>query len=281
MYNEHFFQNASLSSYTSYRIGGKVKRLAVCYDLDSVRRAVELADEYVVLGKGTKVLASDDGYDGTVILMRQSGIRICADSVYADAGVSLSVLSKLFAGRGFKGLEWAIGIPASVGGALVMNAGAFGGQISDIVEYVYVLRKGKIVRLNNAECGFYYRGSSVRLGGDVVLGAGFSVKKTNEDLTALTAEYTARRNAAQPKGFSCGSVFKGAERAAGWYIEQCGLKGADCGDAQISPKHANFIINRGFARARDVYTLIRAAKAEVYSKFGVKLCEEVVYIGGF
>jgi UDP-N-acetylmuramate dehydrogenase len=168
-----------------------------------------------------------------------------------------------------------------VGGGIKMNAGAFGGEMSRQIVYVDVLREGRKLRLPMEECGFHYRGSGF-FPSDVILGGLFrSEKESQTEIAKKRAEYSEKRNASQPRGFCCGSVFKAADKPAWEYIKGCGLSGKAVGDAEISTKHANFIMNRGFASAKDVLTLIKTAKAEVYAKYRVKLKEEIIFAGDF
>jgi len=270
-------ESVSLSGFCTYHTGGKAKALKIVYDLPSLQKC--LNGEYTVIGCGSKLLVSDDGYDGTVIVMRISGIEATARGVYAYAGTPLPVLAPFCERMGKSGLEWACGIPGSVGGAVKLNAGAYGKSMSDVIDYVDVLVGDKVVSIYNRDLDFGYRTSSIPY---VVVGASFVCGCDEIDqIAARRLQYTALRRERQPTGYSCGSVFVGADRPAGWYIEQAGLKGLRQGGAVISDKHANFIINEGFASSRDINTLIRTVKAEVKAKFGVSLREEVVYLGDF
>lgn len=274
--NVSSLKNISLADFCTYHTGGRVKELKIVYDVDGLIE--ETQSEYAVIGCGSKLLISDRGYDGKVILMRLSGMRLTENGVYAYSGVPIPALSRYCESNMLKGLEWASGIPGSVGGAVKLNAGAFGKSISDVLNYVDILRNGKIERVKREDIVFGYRTSDIS---GVIVGAEFKGEKTDEDLSALRKKYFSMRREAQPRGFSCGSVFKNADKPAGWYIEQAGLKGLTQGGAVISEKHGNFIINTGFASSHDIFTLIRAAKAEVKSKFNVTLTEEVIYLGEF
>lgn len=271
------FSNVPLSNFCTYHTGGKVRTLKIVYDVDGLLEAA--TGDYAVIGCGSKLLISDNGYDGTIILMRISGLKLTEGGIYAYAGVPLPALSRFCEHNSLGGLEWASGIPGSVGGGIKLNAGAFGGKMSDVISYVDVLMDGKIVPIRCDELGFGYRTSNIPY---VIVGAEFKcIAADREVLAERRKQCFLARRAAQPRGFSCGSVFKNADKPAGWYIEQAGLKGLSQGGAIISEKHANFIINTGFATSKDVFTLIRAAKAEVKSKFNVSLKEEVIYLGEF
>lgn len=269
--------NVPLANFCTYHTGGKVRDMKIIYDIEGLLE--NAIGNYTIIGCGSKLLVSDDGYDGTVILMRLSGLRLTECGVYAYAGVPLPALSRYCESNGKGGLEWACGIPGSVGGAIKLNAGAFGYCIADAVSYIDVLMDGEIKRIGRDEIEFGYRTSNIS---NVVVGAEFVCNDIKRDILAdRRKEYFSARRAKQPRGFSCGSVFKNADKPAGWYIEQAGLKGLAQGGAVISEKHANFIVNTGFASSKDIFTLIRTAKAEVKSKFGVFLREEVIYLGEF
>ena len=275
--NVSTLENVPLANFCTYHTGGKVKALKIVYDVRGLKETA--VGDYAVIGCGSKLLISDSGYDGTVILMRISGMKLTDGGVYAYAGVPLPALARYCEGNGMGGLEWACGIPGSVGGALKLNAGAFGKSMSDVITRVDVLVGGNIVSLEPHELGLGYRTSNFS---GVVVGAEFRCgREKRETLADRRKDYFLARRAAQPRGFSCGSVFRNADKPAGYYIEQAGLKGLTQGGAMISEKHANFIVNTGFATSRDVFTLIRTAKADVKSRFGVSLKEEVIYLGDF
>ncbi|MBR2967962.1 MAG: UDP-N-acetylmuramate dehydrogenase [Clostridia bacterium] len=269
--------NVSLANFCTYHIGGKARSLKIVYD--SAALVDVLTEDSVVVGCGSKLLISDSGYDGTIVLVRFSGVKISENGVYAYAGTPLPALSRFCSKHSLGGLEWACGIPGSVGGAVKLNAGAFGMSMDSVVERVDVLQKGKVASLKANELDYSYRHSGIE---GIVLGAQFKCQAVDaEQLELRCKSYVKLRRESQPRGFSCGSIFKNSDKPAGWYIEQAGLKGLKCGGAIISKEHANFIINLGDASSRDVYTLIRTAKAEVKSKFDVTLNEEVIYLGDF
>jgi UDP-N-acetylmuramate dehydrogenase len=198
-------------------------------------------------------------------------------------------VSKKAAAAGLSGLEFACGIPGLVGGAAVMNAGAFNSSVSDIIDYVEVLREKEVVRLNKSECGFSYRQSSFK-NNDIVSGVKFSLKTAKAaDIDLKLRRFREFRNQTQPVGHSAGSTFKAVADAdlpsvkipAAFYIDRAGLKGRRVGGAVVSEKHANFIINTGAASANDIRALIAEVKRTVYNEFGVRLEEEIRYLGDF
>ena len=268
----------SLSAYTTFGIGGRARRISVARSRSEL---IDLAPDALVLGRGSNVLVSDDGYDGDVVINRYDDIVFNGDLVVAGAGACLASVSAAAARCGLSGLEWAIGIPGSVGGAVRMNAGAFGGAISDRLLYADVLRDGAVVRLGRGELGFSYRRSAIA-DDDVVIAAAFLLDKISAAVTlARCGEYTERRRSKQPSGKSAGSVFKNPSGiSVGKVLDGAGLKGLRNGGAVISPVHANIIVNTGDATADDVCGLIRIMKGELEAR-GIEAKEEIIYVGGF
>ncbi|MDR0425800.1 MAG: UDP-N-acetylmuramate dehydrogenase [Clostridiales bacterium] len=268
-----------LSRYTTYRIGGP----AEVYEIREAAQAEALfTGGEIVLGGGSNVLAADAGTDRRVLINRLSGIVINGNRVYAGSGTFLPKLAAVCADAGFSGLEWAGGIPGTVGGAVCINAGAFGGAIADVLLYADVLEDGKQRRYGAADCRFSYRRSRFTDQNTYITGACFLLKHGDPDaIAALGRAYQARRRLTQPVGRSAGSVFKAADRPAGWYIDRAGLKGLSVGGAVISDKHANFILNTGGAAAGDVLALMRRIEETVFQKFHVMLEREIRLIGEF
>ncbi len=268
----------SLSAYTTFGIGGRARRISIARSRSEL---IDLAPDALVLGRGSNVLVSDDGYDGDAVINRYDDIVFNGDLVVAGSGACLASVSAAAARCGLSGLEWAIGIPGSVGGAVRMNAGAFGGAISDRLLYADVLRGGAVVRLGRGELGFSYRHSAIA-DDDVVIAAAFLLDKISAAVTlARCGEYTERRRSKQPSGKSAGSVFKNPSGiSVGKVLDGAGLKGLRNGGAVISPVHANIIVNTGDATADDVCWLIRIMKGELEAR-GIEAKEEIIYVGGF
>lgn len=268
----------SLSAYTTFGIGGRARRISIARSRSEL---IDLAPDALVLGRGSNVLVSDDGYDGDAVINRYDDIVFNGDLVVAGSGACLASVSAAAARCGLSGLEWAIGIPGSVGGAVRMNAGAFGGAISDRLLYADVLRGGSVVRLGRGELGFSYRHSAIA-DDDVVIAAAFLLDKISAAVTlARCGEYTERRRSKQPSGKSAGSVFKNPSGiSVGKVLDGAGLKGLRNGGAVISPVHANIIVNTGDATADDVCGLIRIMKGELEAR-GIEAKEEIIYVGGF
>ncbi len=281
-----------LSRYTSFRIGGPARLLFRAEGTEEMEKAISLAREegvpWIILGGGTNVLVADEGFPGLVVVNACGGIELEEKgeeaTLRAGSGVRLARIARLTAEKGWKGLEWAEGIPGTIGGAIVGNAGAFGGCMADVLESVEILREdGERVRLEPGELAFSYRDSAFksRLRGSVILAAEFNlVRGDAAELRKKVFRYRRERKAKQPREPSAGSVFKNPPgQYAARLIEEVGLKGCRIGDACFSPVHANFIVNLGQARASDVLRLMELAVERVYREFGLKLEPELEFIG--
>jgi len=297
--------NQPLARHSTLRIGGPADLLAVAGDADVLSRIVTMAWDYGVpcrvLGGGSNVLVSDAGVRGLVVLNRAQAVAFWSEpqaaGVRAESGASFSTLAQRCVTHGLAGLEWAVGIPGTVGGAVVGNAGAWGGDVASTLVRATVLEPGGIVAEWPIERFAYgYRTSALRqqapaagLGSvaagskqqAVVLEAQFGLQVAeHEALETQVADITVRRRASQPAGATCGSVFKNPPGDyAGRLIEAAGLKGRRNGGAQISPTHANFIVNFSNATAADVKALINLSQHAVQSQFGVALDLEIELIG--
>jgi UDP-N-acetylmuramate dehydrogenase len=288
-------RDVALSRLTTWRIGGPARFLSLPTsaadlraDLVEARRA-ELP--VFALGGGSNLLFPDAGYPGLLVRLPQSAGALHADgdrataAFVAGAGASLAALATQFSRAGWRGLEWAAGLPGTLGGAIVDNAGAYGGSMADVVESVRVMTEdGAIETRPAARLGFAHRASALK-GPEptraFLLSAQLRLTAADPDETmARLAEDLRRRAASLPSEPSCGCVFRNPPGAvAGRLIEQAGLAGRRVGDAQISPRHANFIVNLGRARARDVWELIGAAREAVRERTGLVLELEVQPVG--
>jgi UDP-N-acetylmuramate dehydrogenase len=281
-----------MSLHTSFHIGGPADLYAIATSAHELVELVSLARKhdipYFIIGRATNILVADKGIRGLVI--ENGGQEICFEDdvvLYAESGVLLENLARESARRGLGGLEWAVGIPGSAGGAIVGNAGAYGGYISDVARRVTVLATdGTAHELSAKEMGFAYRtsrfkGQMAKGEQEVILAAEFMLRlEPVQVLAEKMADYTRRRAESQPTEPSAGSIFKRTEQyPAGFLIEQAGLKGMRIGGAQISPKHANFFVNLGGARAADVKALIDLAREQVWKQFGQQLELEIELVG--
>jgi UDP-N-acetylmuramate dehydrogenase len=282
----------ALARYTSLRIGGPADLLAVAGSGEALRASVTAAwEEGVpcrVMGSGSNVLVSDSGLRGLVVLNRARAEKLAGAQAWAESGTSFSTLARRCVANGLGGLEWAVSIPGTVGGALVGNAGAWGGDVATTLVEATVLETDGQARSWPVERFEYgYRRSTLKGQGTagekqaIVLGARFALHHQDRaELEARVAEITARRKASQPAGATCGSVFKNPpDDYAGRLIEAAGLKGVRRGGAEISTLHANFIVNRGGATAADVGGLIALARQVVQERFGLWLELEIELFG--
>ena len=278
-------ENEPLAPYTTWRIGGPADLLIDPIDRDDLLLALRFTHAARLpcrfLGNGSNLLVRDEGVRGVVLRSRRALDRVEVDGrrIDAGAGASLPAVANLAAGRALAGLEFAAGIPGTVGGALVMNAGWHEHEIGAVIHEVELaLPDGAVETWSRERCAFGYRTSALRGGSGIVLRARFDLRA--DDPAAVRARleaYAASRRANQPTDLpSCGSVFLKPEGDfAGRLIEAAGLKGAREGAIEVSPKHANFFVNLGGGTARDALALIARVEREVESRFAVRLTREV------
>ncbi len=281
-------ENIFLAPYTTFKIGGNAKYFFTAKTREDVVQAIKVAQEcrlpFFILGSASNLLFPDDGFDGLIIKIEIGDYKLEADIINAEAGVMFSEIVNVAAKNSLSGLEWAIGIPGTVGGAIRGNAGAFNFSIGDRVEEVEVLEVAELSIKNYQlkDCKFSYRNSVFKASEDlIILSVKFRLKKGNkQEINSQMEKYRLHRIGRHPLKFpSAGSIFKNPPgMPAGVLIEKAGLKGKILGGAQISEKHCNFIINLGEAKARDVLALIELAKEKVKDKFNISLEEEVMIL---
>ena len=277
-----------MKKHTCFRVGGCARYYAEIDSLYTLNALITLARKYrvkyKVIGNGTNLLFSDLGYDGLVInTHRLNDVFVKRNEVRAMAGATLEKLIRFNLDHRLSGLEALSGIPATVGGAVVMNAGAFGHNISDYLTTVETLIDGKIKVYDKDGCKFKYRSSRFLGKKEVVVSASFAFPDGERDIiSAGIKTYSELRRTIQPHGRSCGSVFKNPKpESAGALIDRAGLKGCRVGGAVVSLKHGNFILTEQKVKAKDVYILIQQIKQKVKDAFGVDLVEEVECVGEF
>ena len=286
---ENVFTKEPMSRHTTFRAGGPADFFVTPEKEGQVRKTLSLLKEAQVpryiMGNGSNLLVSDAGYDGVVIHLfkNMSQIWVQGNFITAEAGALLVRVSNEACREGLAGLEFASGIPGTVGGALVMNAGAYGGEMKDVVCCVKVLAAdGWIREYTGEEMDFGYRRSRIAEGRDIVLEAEFRLRPgKTEEIRARMEELREQRVKKQPLEYaSAGSTFKRPEGYfAGKLIEDAGLRGFRIGDAQVSEKHCGFVINRGNATAAQIAEVIEEVKKRVYADSGVRLKTEVKYLG--
>lgn len=282
------FVSEPMSKHTTFKTGGNAdcfinvkneEELIFC-----INSAKSTNTPYFVCGKGSNLIVSDSGIDGAVIcLNNMSGIKIAGNTAVVSAGQSVQSFCLSLQKAGLSGLEFAYGIPGSLGGAVYMNAGAYGGEIKDcIVSARYLDTSGEIKEISKDDMRLSYRKSIFRENGGIILSVKFEFKEDDSaEILKKMNEYLSRRKEKQPLEFpSAGSVFKRpAGNFAGTLIEKSGLKGESIGGAKVSEKHAGFIVNTGGATSSDIKALIEKIRSKVLKDSGVKLETEVIFIG--
>lgn len=285
----HLVENESMAKHTTFKIGGNADMFISIKSVGELQSLVKLANEtktpFTVIGNGSNILCGDKGVRGLVIEVGTglNACSVCENTIYAQAGILLSKLSAIALAEELTGLEEVSGIPGTLGGAIFMNAGAYGGEIKTAVKNVtYVDNKGDIHTVSKNECNFGYRQSIFTDGDKYIVSAELELKNGDKDtIYERMADYTKRRREKQPLAYpSAGSTFKRPEGYfAGALIEQSGLKGYRSGGAMVSDLHAGFVINCGGASYSDVMNVIRHVQKTVYDKFGVELEPEVRILG--
>ena len=295
--------NVPLAKLTTFQIGGPAKYLIEVTETGKLTDLLNFlsgaGEQYFILGGGSNLLMPDNGYDGVVIKIAINKIDTQDNKVIVTAGTPLASVVNAASKNELTGMEWAIGIPGTVGGAVRGNAGAMGKETANCLKSVIVWQNGEVKEMTNEECGFHYRGSNFKDNGAVILAATFELKKGDKNEIMQTMQgYIKQRTGRYPHFPSAGSFFQNInienwpgdvsalpelfrERGkipVGWAVEQCNLKGYTVGGAKISDEHGNFVINFANATQEDVLKVVEEATTQVYNKFGVTLEPEVEII---
>ncbi|ANX00016.1 UDP-N-acetylenolpyruvoylglucosamine reductase [Thermoclostridium stercorarium subsp. thermolacticum DSM 2910] len=288
--DEQILLDVPMKEHTSMRVGGKAKMMLLPSGVEEIRDVIKYLNEnnvpYYVIGNGTNLIVHDTGYDGVIIKLSDnfSSTSVEEDIITAKSGAPLVLVSNLACDHSLSGLEFAAGIPGTVGGAVTMNAGAYDGEMKDVVLEVTCLDKdANLVHLCAEELQFGYRTSRIQTESLIVLEVKMRLSGGNRDeIRDKMRELNRRRREKQPLNFpSAGSIFKRPEGYyAGKLIEEAGLRGFQIGGARVSDKHCGFIINTGTATAADVIELIEFIKKRVFETSGVMLQQEVKILGG-
>ena len=284
---ERIMKNVPMSKHTTFRTGGNADIMICPQTKEELKNVVkfllEAGSDYYILGNGSNLLVSDSGIRKPIIYIGRefSDVDVFEDCVTARAGALLSSIARKAADNILTGFEFAAGIPGTLGGALIMNAGAYGGEMKDVVEAVnFIGPDGEEYVVSGNEMEFSYRKSALTDTNCIILGASLKLSKGNQkEIDDKMSELAAKRREKQPLEYpSAGSTFKRPEGYfAGALIESSGLKGKTIGGAQVSEKHAGFIINKGGATTSDILNLIKTVKETVYEKHGIMLETEVKY----
>ncbi|MCX6714915.1 MAG: UDP-N-acetylmuramate dehydrogenase [Candidatus Uhrbacteria bacterium] len=303
-------ENEPMSKYTNFRIGGPAKYFVEVRSIDELKQVLSIAQTNeiasVIIGGGSNMLVADQGFDGIMIRLLMREIFIDKNSVQVGAGVPMILLSRKVGEACLAGLEWAITLPGTVGGAVRGNAGCFGGETKDHLVEVFVLSNGEVVARSSAELAFGYRESAIKHSSDIVLSATFNLLPGDcNTIKQVMESNLAKRKASQPlDAGSAGCMFKNYEIAsdedlqriqskidlpsevvlarrisAGWIIDQLDLKGFQIGGAKVSDVHGNFLVNTGSATADEIVQLIAFIKTRARDTYGIILQEEVQYVG--
>ncbi len=290
---EKIFINEPMSKHTSFKIGGPADIFVKASEISQIENVLKVCREnsipLTVVGNGSNLLVRDKGIRGIVLKNCMNQYRIEKNDegaeVYVDAGVLNAVLAQALMKEGVTGFEFAAGIPGTVGGAIFMNAGAYGGEIKDIIEettFIDLEDGNKIKTISKQEQDFAYRHSIFENSKAIIIGAKFNLKNGNIDdiKEKMNANLLSRKDKQPIENPSAGSTFKrGDGFITAKIIDECGLKGFCVGDAKVSEKHAGFVVNTGNATAKDVICLIEKIKAEVYKKTGKQIETEIKIIG--
>ncbi|PIT87792.1 MAG: UDP-N-acetylenolpyruvoylglucosamine reductase [Candidatus Magasanikbacteria bacterium CG10_big_fil_rev_8_21_14_0_10_40_10] len=292
--------NESLAKHTTFKIGGPARYFVTVEKTDQLVGLLNFLSqnghEYFVLGGGSNMLMPDDGFDGVAVKIKTDGLCLKGQTIEAESGVMLAQIVNFCAQNSLTGLEWAAGIPGTIGGGVAGNAGAMGLDFSKSVSRVQIWREGEVMEIENQECGFVYRSSAIKQNKWTVLRAWFDLKKGDKkDIMALMQKYFFQRSCRITSNPTSGCTFRNVslseykgdqseldpifvERGkvpAGWLIEKAGAAGLAKGGARLSAQHSNIIENFDQAKAEDVQKLIEMIKEKVYTKFSVNLQEEM------
>lgn len=285
---DKIFTNEPMSKHTSFKIGGPAEIFVKINNVEELKLIIKISKQaevpITVVGNGSNLLVSDDGIRGIVLKIEFDKIEIEEESgkLKVGSGVKLAFLAQKCLKEKLEGFEFASGIPGTIGGAIRMNAGAHGSEMKDIVKKITCMtRDGKIQVISNEEAKFEYRNSIFSQNDYIILEAEIQLRKGNpEEIRSKMDEYATYRKEKQPIEYpSAGSTFKrGNDFITAKLIDECGLKGYQIGGAQVSEKHAGFIINKGNATAEDVKQLMKYVEEQVYNKFGKKIEPEIEII---
>ena len=280
-----------MKKHTTFRIGGEAEVFLEIEDLAQLQQVlpllIEAEEPYFLLGNGSNLLVSDTGYQGTILHLSGefTDVLISDNLVTVGAGVLLSTVARMAAEKGRTGLEFAAGIPGTIGGAMVMNAGAYGGEMKQVVKTAMLMSpEGDLMSVSGEDMAFGYRTSRIKHSKDILLSVTLELAQGNrDDILTTMQELALKRREKQPLEYpSAGSTFKRPEgNFAGKLIMDCGLRGYQVGGAQVAEKHCGFVINKNQATAKDVSDLMKHIQQVVQKETGVLLEKEIIFLGDF
>ena len=283
---ENIFLDEPMSKHTSFKTGGNADVFVKAYSIDEIKSILKISKEnnipLFVLGNGTNILVKDEGFRGIILQIKLENIETNGTEVIVGTGVKNGVLAKKLVDSSLAGFEFASGIPGTIGGAIKMNAGAYGGEMKDIVsEVTYIDFKGNVHTIENSECDFGYRYSRFFYEKAIILETKLKLEKgSKEEIKEKISEFSKQRKEKQPLEYpNAGSTFKRGEGfITAKLIDECGLKGYTIGGAQVSEKHAGFIINKGNSTSKDIIDLIEYVQMKVKEKTGKEIKLEIEII---
>lgn len=283
--NIAYLKNEPLNKHCSFQIGGNAKYFVSAHNIDALLDVLYICKQHSIkhkiIGNGSNLLFDDLGYNGVIIKYDDTFKQIKNNTLYASCGIDLSEIIQYSCQYNLCGLEFAIGVPAKLGGAIVNNLGAYNQDISQYLEYITILRNNHLVYLSKDECNFGYHSSIFQNSKDIVLTAIFNLPYQEKNVTqAKMVEYLNKRKLSQPLELpNAGSIFKRtANIIPAKLIDEAGLKGLCVNNVQISTKHAGFIVNLGGAKCKDVLTLIQIIKQKIYDTYNIDLSLEIEYV---
>lgn len=289
--NENIYQNEPMNLHTTFRVGGEAKLLVEISDSEELLKLIpylnKMGEPYYIKGNGSNLLVGDKGYNGVILEIgsKMNSVRVEGTKITACAGALMSQIARAALDNSLTGFEFASGIPGTIGGGVVMNAGAYDGELKDVVTSVTVCDpNGEVYILDNRDMEFGYRTSAIKKRPFTVLEVTLQLKSGNADeIRSKMSELNERRREKQPLEYpSAGSTFKRPEGYfAGKLIMDAGMRGFSIGGAAVSDKHCGFVINKGSATAADVYEVIIEVQEKVKEKFDVMLEPEVIFLGTF
>lgn len=282
-------ENEPMYKHTTLKVGGPARFFVYIKDVDALKRGLEYCRQHdikhMVIGKGSDLLFSDKEYEGVIFSLSKglNKVRMNGVEIRAEAGVGMIYLSYEAAKTGLSGFEFMGGIPGTIGGGVYMNAGAYKYCMADVLTSVLVLNeKGELITIEHKDMQFGYRKSILQDHKDwILIEATFTMTPRDpQEIMAVLDKRKEKRMSTQPWNFaSAGSIFRNPEEKPAWqYIDECGLRGYEIGGAQVSPKHSNFIVNNGYASAKDILDLILLVEKTVFDRFRVELKKEVILV---